>query len=34
MNMLAIDEKKCNQDGICVAECPHGAMEMEMEEET
>jgi ferredoxin len=22
MNSIAIDQEKCNQDGICVAECP------------
>lgn len=28
MNLFAIDEKKCERDGICVAECPMKIIEM------
>ena len=31
MNLLSIDEEKCNKDGICVAECP--AMIIRMKED-
>jgi ferredoxin len=29
MNLITIDQSKCNRDGICVAECPARIIRME-----
>ena len=32
MNLITIDREKCNQDGVCISECPARILQMEKNE--
>jgi ferredoxin len=33
MSLITIDQEKCNQDGICVAECPARIIQLDSKED-